>query len=216
MKERKTKTLTHHHKKQSSVESTDNAAVTDDKKSRGRSRNRPLALDDHLAKLKNAVQELEDRMGERRGVARRLDGIEGMSELQLREEKAELQRELLIFESTYGRPQGGADRQAVRLIYHRYRELKRRLSKLDNRSAPDQEAFLREIESELSRIERERRELGRAIKNWEASFRLEHGRSPANGEKNENGDYTRYKHLRARRTFLQDLQQQKAPESFTV
>ena len=72
-------------------------------------------------------------MGERRGVARRLDGIEGMSELQLREEKAELQRELLIFESTYGRPQGGADRQAVRLIYHRYRELKRRLSKLDNR-----------------------------------------------------------------------------------
>ena len=45
MKERKTKTLTHHHKKQSSVESTDNAAVTDDKKSRGRSRNRPLALD---------------------------------------------------------------------------------------------------------------------------------------------------------------------------
>ena len=90
-----------------------------------------------MSKLKNAVRELEERMGERRDVARRVDGIEGMSELQLREEKAELQRELLIFESTYGRPQGGADRQAVRLIYHRYRELKRRLSKLDNRLVPN-------------------------------------------------------------------------------
>lgn len=75
---------------------------------------------------------------------------------------------------------------------------------------------MREIESELLRIERERRELGRAIKTWESSFRLENGRSPANDEKNQNGDYSRYKHLRARRTFLQDLQQQKAPESFTV
>ena len=88
---------------------------------------------DHLTKLKNAVRELEDRMSDRRDVAGRLQSIEGMSELQLREEKAELQRELLIFESNYGRPTGGPDRQAVRLIYHRYRELKRRLSRLDNR-----------------------------------------------------------------------------------
>ena len=97
---------------------------------------------DHLSKLKNAVRELEERMAERRDVARRIEGIESMTELQLREEKAELQRELLIFESNWGRPQGGADRQAVRLIYHRYRELKKRLSKLDNRYFPRKLASL--------------------------------------------------------------------------
>ena len=56
-----------------------------------------------------------------------------MSELQLREEKSELQRELLVLEAQFGRPQAGPERQAVRAIYHRYRELKRRLSELDNR-----------------------------------------------------------------------------------
>ena len=103
---------------------------------------------DHLSKLKNAVRELEERMAERRDVARRIEGIESMTELQLREEKAELQRELLIFESNWGRPQGGADRQAVRLIYHRYRELKKRLSKLDNRYFPSKlESLLFPIKS---------------------------------------------------------------------
>ena len=83
-------------------------------------------------------------------------------------------------------------------------------------SAIDHESALREVEIELSRIERERRELGRKIKNWEARYRAEHSRNPSNEEKINHLDYIRYRHLKNRRNFLQDLQQQKAPESFTV
>ena len=170
-------------------------------------------------------------MKDKREVSGRSEEIEKMTELQLREEKSELQRELLILEQDFGRPTAGPERQAVRLVYHRYRELKRTLSKLDNRygyyipyltvtviqrSANDQEAFLREIESELSKIERERRELGKSIKSWEAQFRIERKSNPTSDDKIKNKEYSRYRHLKTRRNFLQELQQLKAPESFTV
>ena len=72
-------------------------------------------------------------MNERRQISNRVDDVSRMTELQLREEKSELQRELLVLESQFGRPQAGPERQAVRMIYHRYRELKKKLSDLDNR-----------------------------------------------------------------------------------
>ena len=72
-------------------------------------------------------------MREKREISHREEDMSRMSELQLREEKSELQRELLVLEAQFGRPQAGPERQAVRAIYHRYRELKRRLSELDNR-----------------------------------------------------------------------------------
>ena len=84
------------------------------------------------------------------------------------------------------------------------------------RQAADRESFLREIESELSKIERERRELGRTIKNWESRYRAENDRNPSNDEKLRNHDYNKYRHLKARRNFLQELQQQTQPDSFTV
>jgi hypothetical protein len=169
-----------------------------------------------VTELIKTVSGLEKRMKEKREVSGRSDEIDKMTELQLREEKSELQRELLILEQDFGRPTAGPERQAVRLVYHRYRELKRTLSKLDTRSAKDQEAFLREIESELSKIERERRELGKSIKSWEAQFRIETKTNPTNEDKIKNKEYSRYRHLKTRRNFLQELQQQKAPESFTV
>jgi len=137
-----------------------------------------------VAQLTTAVCDLEKRMQDKRDISCRGDVIDQMTELQLREEKSELQRELLILEGTFGRPNAGPERQVVRLVYHRYRELKRRLSRLDNRSTSDREAFLREIESELSKIERERRELGKSIKSWEAQFRIENNRNPSTDEKN--------------------------------
>ena len=76
---------------------------------------------------------MESRMSERREISNRCEDMSRMSELQLREEKSELQRELLVLEAQFGRPQAGPERQAVRLIYHRYRELKKKLSDLDNR-----------------------------------------------------------------------------------
>ena len=72
-------------------------------------------------------------MREKREISHREEDMSRMSELQLREEKSELQRELLVLEAQFGRPQAGPERQAVRAIYHRYRELKRRLSELDTR-----------------------------------------------------------------------------------
>ena len=53
------------------------------------------------------------------------------------------------------------------------------------RTSADQEAFLREIERELSRIERERRDLGRSLRAWEAHFRISQNRNPTNEEKIE-------------------------------
>ena len=82
-----------------------------------------------------AVGDLEARMREKREISHRAEDMSRMSELQLREEKSELQRELLVLEAQFGRPQAGPERQAVRAIYHRYRELKRRLSELDTRYA---------------------------------------------------------------------------------
>ena len=88
---------------------------------------------DHVAQLTTAVSDLEKRMQYMHDISCRDNIIDQMTELQLREEKSELQRELLILEGTFGRPNAGPERQVVRLVYHRYRELKRRLSRLDNR-----------------------------------------------------------------------------------
>ena len=91
---------------------------------------------DHVAQLTTAVCDLEKRMQDKRDISCRGDVIDQMTELQLREEKSELQRELLILEGTFGRATFGRrrpERQVVKLVYQRYRELKRRLSRLDNR-----------------------------------------------------------------------------------
>ena len=93
---------------------------------------------------------------------------------------------------------------------------RKKIINIYSRSTSDREAFLREIESELSKIERERRELGKSIKSWEAQFRIENNRNPSTDEKIRNLEYSRYRVLKSRRNFLQDLQQQTAPESFTV
>ena len=74
-------------------------------------------------------------MQDKRDISCRGDVIDQMTELQLREEKSELQRELLNLQGTFGRPKlcSPPMKQVVRPVYQRYRELKRRLSRLDNR-----------------------------------------------------------------------------------
>ena len=56
--------------------------------------------------------------------------------------------------------------------------------------------------------------MGKSIKSWEAQFRIENNRNPSTDEKIRNLEYSRYRVLKSRRNFLQDLQQQTAPESF--
>lgn len=87
---------------------------------------------DRPTEFKNAVRELRQRLVERRDLAGRLDNIEGMSELQLREEKAELKHEWLKFKKIHGRPVG-EDRQEIIDLRRRNHDLKRRLTKSDNR-----------------------------------------------------------------------------------
>ena len=186
---------------------------------------------DRMNRLRNAVTDLEKRMFQRRAFSIRAEEISLMSELQIREEKSELQRELLLLESQFGRPSTSSERQACRAIYSRYRELKRKVQQYESRlvssffplsqclifrSVMDKESFLREVESEISKIELDRRDLARSIRNWESRHRSEHSRSPNSEEKQNNPDYTRYRHLKSRRYFLQELQQQMAPQSFTV
>lgn len=171
---------------------------------------------DRINRLKMAVTDLEKRMFQRRAFSIRPEDISMMTELQIREEKSELQRELLLLESQFGRPQASPERQACRAIYSRYRELKRKVHQLETRSAIDKESFLREVEIELSRIELERRDLARGIRSWETNHRSKHNRNPSTEEKHNNPDYTRYRHLKSRRYFLQELQQLMAPQSFTV
>ena len=86
----------------------------------------------------------------------------------------------------------------------------------NSRPSIDQEAALREVEFELSRIERERREVASQIRAWERSFRVENTRNPTNEEKLNNTDYIRYRHLKGRHKFLQEMLTQRAPGSFTV
>ena len=85
-------------------------------------------------------------------------------------------------------------------------EIRRKNINIYSRPTSNHEAFLREIESELSKIERERRELGKSIKSWEAQFRIENNRNPSTDEKIRNLEYSRYRVLKSRRNFLQDLQ----------
>ena len=88
---------------------------------------------ERIDKLKNAVIDLEKRMFQRRAYSVRAEEITIMSELQVREEKSELQRELLLLESQFGRPSTSSERQACRAIYSRYRELKRKVHQFESR-----------------------------------------------------------------------------------
>ena len=47
--------------------------------------------------------------------------------------------------------------------------------------------------------------MGKSIKSWEAQFRIENNRNPSTDEKIRNLEYSRYRVLKSRRNFLQDL-----------
>ena len=85
--------------------------------------------------MASAVNDLEKRMQDKRDIACRCVVIDQMTELQLREEKAELQRELTKLEKTFGRSEKFTipQRQIVKLAYDHFSELKRGVSRLDSR-----------------------------------------------------------------------------------
>lgn len=79
--------------------------------------------------LRDLVNELEIKLKQKRELANRSFKIEKMTPEELLEEKVALQKALLHLESMYGRPNNKDDRDVVRPLYDRYRNLKRTLAR---------------------------------------------------------------------------------------
>ena len=80
-------------------------------------------------KTEGVLFKLQKNLRERRVTVGRPEMLEDMSDDELFEEKLDLQRSLLKFESLFGRPMNIEDRAIMRPIYERYRTIKRIMSK---------------------------------------------------------------------------------------
>lgn len=97
--------------------------------------------------LEETVQEIEQKLEQKRDSASRDVNIENMTGEQLVEEKIAMQKALLFLESIHGRPQNKEDRDIVRPFYDRYRILKRMVSKTCNMGASGELATIHENET---------------------------------------------------------------------
>ncbi|XP_039293377.1 protein FAM13A [Nilaparvata lugens] len=77
----------------------------------------------------DVVHDVEKRLNDKRQSARRPSVLEEMSREQLADEKTLVQRALLQLEAVYGRPNTREQRDLVRPLYDRYRQLKRLLAR---------------------------------------------------------------------------------------
>ncbi|XP_075233309.1 protein FAM13A isoform X2 [Lycorma delicatula] len=75
----------------------------------------------------DVVHDIEKRLNEKRLNAGRISEVDQMTREQLVDEKAMVQRALLQLEGSYGRPTSKEERDLVRPLYDRYRNLKRLL-----------------------------------------------------------------------------------------
>lgn len=76
------------------------------------------------------------RLTEKRETDHRSENLDMMSNEQLTEEKASVQRALLYLESMYGRPASREERDAARPLYDRYRLIKRLVNRANSISGP--------------------------------------------------------------------------------
>lgn len=75
--------------------------------------------------LEKALNDTLSSLVEKRRAAKRPDAIEDMNREQVMDEKLAIQKALLRFESVHGRPSRRADRNMMRPLYDRYRNIKR-------------------------------------------------------------------------------------------
>lgn len=75
--------------------------------------------------MEKALNDTLTSLAEKRRVAQRPDSVEEMTREQVLEEKLAIQKALLRFESLHGRPSRRADRNLMRPLYDRYRNVKR-------------------------------------------------------------------------------------------
>ncbi|VUZ46086.1 unnamed protein product, partial [Hymenolepis diminuta] len=78
--------------------------------------------------LEDAYNDLVQKLVEKRAAAKRPERLIDMTFAELEAEKLLMQRTLLNFESTYGRPTERKDRILLRPVYDRYRCVKRLLA----------------------------------------------------------------------------------------
>ncbi|XP_055321142.1 uncharacterized protein DDB_G0283697 isoform X2 [Sitodiplosis mosellana] len=81
--------------------------------------------DNKVQKMKDTIAEIEKRLQVKRAEEDRPGVLEEMTADQLVQEKTAVQRALLYLESLYGRPITRDERDAARLLYNRYRVIKR-------------------------------------------------------------------------------------------
>uniref|UniRef100_A0A182KGB5 FAM13A-like domain-containing protein n=1 Tax=Anopheles christyi TaxID=43041 RepID=A0A182KGB5_9DIPT len=94
------------------------------------------ATEKRLAKMKDTIADIEKRLTEKRDTEHRSDNLDVLSNEQLTEEKASVQRALLYLESMYGRPASREERDAARPLYDRYRLIKRLVNRANSISGP--------------------------------------------------------------------------------
>ncbi|XP_060518830.1 protein FAM13A [Cylas formicarius] len=80
--------------------------------------------------LQDTVNEIQQKLAQKRESGKRSIKLEEMTSDQLVEEKVSMQKALLYLESVHGRAQSKEDRDVVRPFYDRYRTLKRMVAKL--------------------------------------------------------------------------------------
>ncbi|XP_031624216.1 protein FAM13A isoform X2 [Contarinia nasturtii] len=83
------------------------------------------ANDSKVQNMIDTIAEIEKRLQIKRGEEHRPEVLEEMTADQLVQEKTAVQRALLYLESLYGRPTTRDERDAARLLYNRYRVIKR-------------------------------------------------------------------------------------------
>nr|XP_045621141.1 protein FAM13A-like isoform X1 [Procambarus clarkii] len=71
------------------------------------------------------LKHVEDRLREKRSALGRPAELQDMSSVEMQEEKTDLQKALLYYESIHGRPTSREDRDLARPLYDRYRQVKR-------------------------------------------------------------------------------------------
>ncbi|XP_076255625.1 protein FAM13A [Rhynchophorus ferrugineus] len=97
--------------------------------------------------LQDTVNEIEQKLSQKRESGNRSFDIETMTPEQLLEEKIAVQKALLFLESIHGRPQAKEDRDIVRPFYDRYRILKRMVAKISASGTVGELATIHENET---------------------------------------------------------------------
>ncbi|RWS31445.1 protein FAM13A-like protein [Leptotrombidium deliense] len=181
--------------------------------------------------LENVLCEIQKRLKEKREKANRPDDVEEMSTEQILDEKLDVQKALLKYESLFGRPESKEDRDVMRPIYDRYRTLKRLASRFSSKTAkkdstelqpilehvamnfssPGPQSNLHELPffellKEMQETATEKKHLRKVIKTFEEDFQKKMGRKVEKEDRvHLETVYVNYKHVKGKLRLMEAL-----------